>query len=68
MKKSITFNCIITLLLLFVTNVNAQNASVSISPAGPTVCDGTALSADTTGMNGPLLIYGQQEKLLQQLL
>ncbi len=55
MKKSITFNCIITLLLLFVTNVNAQNASVSISPAGPTVCDGTTLSANTTGMNGPFI-------------
>ncbi|MFM7015166.1 MAG: T9SS type A sorting domain-containing protein [Bacteroidota bacterium] len=31
----------------------AQNASVTISPAGPTVCEGTTLSAVTTGMMGP---------------
>jgi hypothetical protein len=53
MTKSFTFNCIGALLLLFVTNVNAQNASVSISPAGPTVCDGTVLTANTSGMTGP---------------
>jgi len=42
------------LMLLFVTTANAQNASVSISPAGPTVCEGTVLTANTSGLTGPL--------------
>jgi hypothetical protein len=54
MIKSITFNCIGALMLLFVTTANAQNASVSISPAGPTVCEGTVLTANTSGLTGPL--------------
>jgi hypothetical protein len=53
MIKSFTFNCFGALLLLFVTNVKAQNASVSISPAGPIVCEGTVLTATTSGMIGP---------------
>jgi len=53
MIKSFTFNCIGALLLLFVTNAHSQNATVSISPAGPTVCEGTVLTANTTGMTGP---------------
>ncbi len=53
MIKSFTFNCIGALLLLFVTNAHAQNATVSISPAGPTVCEGTVLTANTSGMTGP---------------
>ena len=54
MMKSITFNYIGALMLLFVTTANAQNASVSISPAGPTVCEGTVLTANTSGLTGPL--------------
>ncbi len=37
----------------FVLGANAQNASVTIDPAGPTVCEGTTLTAVTTGMTGP---------------
>jgi len=40
-------------MLLFVTSAKAQNASVSISPAGPMVCEGTVLTANTSGMTGP---------------
>ena len=53
MIKSLTFNCIGALMLLFVANVNAQNATVSISPATPTVCQGAQLTATTSGMTGP---------------
>jgi len=53
MIKSFTLNCLGALMLLIVTNANGQNASVSISPAGPTVCEGTVLTAVTTGMTGP---------------
>lgn len=37
----------------FVFEAHAQNANVSISPAGPTVCEGTVLTAVTSGMTGP---------------
>jgi len=53
MIKSFTLNCLGALMLLIVANANGQNASVSISPAGPTVCEGTVLTAVTTGMTGP---------------
>lgn len=53
MIKSITLNCLGAFILLFVTSAKAQNASVSISPAGPTVCEGTVLTASTSGMTGP---------------
>lgn len=53
MIKSFTINSIGALLLLFTTSLKAQNASVAISPAGPTVCEGSSLSAVTTGMTGP---------------
>ena len=53
MIKTITINCLAVFLLMLSFKSNAQNASVSISPAGPTVCEGTVLSAVTTGMTGP---------------
>lgn len=52
--KSITYNFFGALMLLYVTTVNAQNASVTISPAGPTICEGTVLTANTSGLTGPL--------------
>ncbi|MFN5345592.1 MAG: T9SS type A sorting domain-containing protein [Bacteroidota bacterium] len=46
-----------SLLLAFILTLtfgaNAQNASVTIDPAGPTVCEGTTLTAITSGMTGP---------------
>lgn len=53
MMKSFTLKSMILFLLLSAIKTNAQNASVSISPAGPTICEGTTLSAVTSGMTGP---------------
>ncbi len=44
---------LLSLILTLTIGAHAQNASVSISPAGPTVCDGTTLTAVTSGMTGP---------------
>jgi hypothetical protein len=53
MTKSFTLKCLVAIVMIFTTTAKAQNASVSISPAGPTICEGTTLSAVTTGLTGP---------------
>lgn len=44
---------LLLLSITFVYSAKAQNASVTISPAGPAVCEGSSLSAVTTGLTGP---------------
>jgi hypothetical protein len=46
-------NLLLALTTTFVFGANAQNANVSISPAGPSVCEGGTLTAVTSGMTGP---------------
>jgi len=46
-------NLLLVVITVFAVEAHAQNASVSISPAGPTVCDGSTLTAVTSGMTGP---------------
>jgi hypothetical protein len=47
--KNLMLSCLVTLSF----GAFAQNASVTISPAGPTICEGSTLSAVTSGMAGP---------------
>ena len=46
--------CMILLLAVLSLNSSAQNASVSISPAGPVICEGDQLTALVTGLSGSL--------------
>jgi hypothetical protein len=49
-------NLLLPFLTVLAVGSFAQNASVSISPAGPTVCQGTTLTAVTSGMTGPFSV------------
>jgi hypothetical protein len=46
--------CMVLFLAVLSVNSNAQNASVSISPAGPVICEGDQITANATGLTGPL--------------
>ena len=46
--------CMVLFLAVLSVSTNAQNASVSFSPAGPVVCEGDQLTAVATGLTGTL--------------
>lgn len=46
-------NLLLILTMSFSLGALAQNANVTISPAGPTICEGATLTAVTSGMTGP---------------